>query len=303
MDRLKFVRPVGRLRQAAFEAVTKARPHLQRPVLVSTRMKHGSVADSSVSPPQSEQRVNLTSMSRGAGVVIFGSENRRAWHRTSVVGGEIARMNHVILRRTVVSSEDRIDKRFIRTNERIRVREVRVIDDEGNQLGIMAPFEALKIARERTLDLVEVSPTAQPPVCRIMDYGKYLYEQEKRERAAKKNQHQIVVKEVKFRINVDDHDYDTKKNHVLRFLAEGDKVKATIFFRGREMTRQGLGREILERLIRDIGEKGIVEFRPRQEGNTLHLILAPPKAQAPAKPPKPPKPQAPSVLPGPPAQS
>jgi len=157
-----------------------------------------------------------------------------------------------------------------------------VIDDEGNQLGIMTPFDALKIARERTLDLVEVSPTAQPPVCRIMDYGKYLYEQEKRERAAKKNQHQIVVKEVKFRINVDDHDYDTKKNHVLRFLAEGDKVKATIFFRGREMTRQGLGREILERLIKDIADKGIVEFRPRQEGNTLHLILAPPKEQKPA---------------------
>jgi translation initiation factor IF-3 len=141
----------------------------------------------------------------------------------------------------------------------------------------MPPFEALKIAREKNLDVVEVSPTAQPPVCRIMDYGKYLYQQEKREREAKKHQHQIVVKEVKFRINVDDHDYDTKKNHVLRFLAEGDKVKATIFFRGREMTRQGLGRTILDRLIKDLGDKAVVEFRPRQEGNTLHLILAPPK--------------------------
>jgi translation initiation factor IF-3 len=201
--------------------------------------------------------------------------------------------NHAILRPLEVSTEGRIDKRFIRTNERIRVREVRVIDHEGNQLGIMAPFEALKVAREKNLDLVEVSPTAQPPVCRIMDYGKYLYQQEKRERDAKKHQHQITVKEVKFRINVDDHDYETKKNHVLRFLGEGDKVKATIFFRGREMTRQGLGREILERLINDIGDKGIVEFRPRQEGNTLHLILAPPKAQPGAKQPKPPKPQAP----------
>ena len=162
-----------------------------------------------------------------------------------------------------------------------------MIDDEGNQLGIMTPFEALKIAREKTLDLVEVSPTAQPPVCRIMDYGKYLYQQEKREREAKKHQHQIVVKEVKFRINVDDHDYETKKNHVLRFLGEGDKVKATIFFRGREMTRQSLGRGILDRLIKDLGDKAIVEFRPRQEGNTLHLILAPPKAQPGAKPPGP----------------
>ena len=136
----------------------------------------------------------------------------------------------------------------------------------------MTPFDALKIAREKTLDLVEVSPTAQPPVCRIMDYGKYLYQQEKREREAKKHQHQIVVKEVKFRINVDDHDYETKRNHVLRFLAEGDKVKATIFFRGREMTRQSLGRGILDRLIKDLGDKAVVEFRPRQEGNTLHLI-------------------------------
>jgi translation initiation factor IF-3 len=193
-----------------------------------------------------------------------------------------------------VTAEDCIDKRFIRTNERIRAREIRVIDDEGNQLGIMPPFEALKKAREQSLDLVEVSPTAQPPVCRIMDYGKYLYQAEKREREAKKHQHQIVVKEVKFRINVDDHDYETKKNHVLRFLAEGDKVKATIFFRGREMTRQGLGRGILDRLIQDLGDKAVVEFRPRQEGNTLHLILAPPKVQAAAKPhaPKPDKPQA-----------
>jgi translation initiation factor IF-3 len=163
------------------------------------------------------------------------------------------------------------------------VREVRVIDDEGKQLGIMQPYEALRIAREKTLDLVEVSPTAQPPVCRIMDFGKYLYEQEKKERAAKKHQHVITVKEVKFRINVDEHDYETKKKHVLRFLDEGDKVKATIFFRGREMTRQSLGRGILERLITELGDKAIVEFRPRQEGNTMHVILAPPKAQVPKK--------------------
>jgi translation initiation factor IF-3 len=168
-----------------------------------------------------------------------------------------------------------------------------VIDDEGQQMGIMPPFEALKKARERNLDLVEISPTANPPVCRIMDYGKYLYQQEKKEREAKKHQKTITVKEVKFRINVDDHDYETKKNHVLRFLDEGDKVKATIFFRGREMTRTGLGREILERLIKDIGEHGIVEFRPRQEGNTLHLILAPKKTEAPKKEQRPPAPAQP----------
>ena len=152
-----------------------------------------------------------------------------------------------------------------------------MIGDEGEQIGIMPPFEALKMARSKNLDLVEISPTAQPPVCRIMDYGKYLYQQEKKEREAKKHQKTITVKEVKFRINVDDHDYETKKNHVLRFLDEGDKVKATIFFRGREMTRTGLGRQILERLIKDVEPHSIVEFRPRQEGNTLHAILAPKK--------------------------
>ncbi|PYX87807.1 MAG: translation initiation factor IF-3 [Acidobacteria bacterium] len=183
-----------------------------------------------------------------------------------------------------------MDKRFIRTNERIRAREIRVIGEDGELVGIMPPFEALKMAREKNLDLVEISASATPPVCRIMDYGKYLYQQEKKEREAKKHQKVITVKEVKFRINVDDHDYETKKNHVLRFLDEGDKVKATIFFRGREMTRTGLGREILERLIKDIADKGVVEFRPRQEGNTLHAILAPKKVEQPKKQPQP-KPQ------------
>jgi translation initiation factor IF-3 len=198
----------------------------------------------------------------------------------------------------VQQTEDCIDKRFIRMNERIRAREVRVIGAEGEQIGIMPPYEALKLAREKSLDLVEISPTAQPPVCRIMDYGKFLYQNEKREREAKKHQKTITVKEVKFRINVDDHDYETKKNHVLRFLEEGDKVKATIFFRGREMTRQSFGREILERLIKDVDQKGIVEFRPRQEGNTLHLILAPKKETgAKEKTAKPAQPKAPAPPP------
>ena len=162
-------------------------------------------------------------------------------------------------------------------NERIRAREIRVIDADGNQLGVIAPYDALKRAREQNLDLVEISPNAVPPVCRIMDYGKFLYEQEKKERAAKKNQKQIVLKEVKFSVNVDEHDYATKRNHVLRFLGEGDKVKASLRFRGREMAHQNLGREVLDRLVKEVGEKGIVEFRPRMEGNTMHVILAPPK--------------------------
>ena len=162
-------------------------------------------------------------------------------------------------------------------NDRIRAREIRVIDADGNQLGILTPYDAIKKAREQNLDLVEISPNAVPPVCRIMDYGKFLYEQEKKERAAKKNQKQIVLKEVKFSVNVDEHDYVTKRNHVLRFLSEGDKVKASLRFRGREMAHQNLGREVLDRLIREVGEKGIIEFRPRMEGNTMHAILAPPK--------------------------
>lgn len=183
-------------------------------------------------------------------------------------------------------------------NERIRAREIRVIDADGNQLGIMAPYDAVRKAREVNLDLVEISPNAMPPVCRIMDYGKYLYEQEKKERAAKKHQKQIVLKEVKFSVNVDEHDYVTKRNHVLRFLSEGDKVKASLRFRGREMAHQNLGRDVLERLVKDVGDKGIVEFRPRMEGNTMHVILAPPK-QTPGgkKPEKPHPPAQPPVVP------
>jgi translation initiation factor IF-3 len=171
-------------------------------------------------------------------------------------------------------------------NERIRAREVRVIDDEGQQIGVLAPFEALKKAREKGLDLVEISPTANPPVCRIMDYGKFLYEQEKKERAAKKKQKVITVKEVKFSVNVDEHDYEFKKNNVIRFLGEGDKVKASLRFRGREMAHTRLGRSVLERLVTDVGDRGIVEFRPRMEGNTMHLILAPTKTKESQKPPK-----------------
>ena len=170
-------------------------------------------------------------------------------------------------------------------NERIRAREIRVIGADGEQLGIMTPQDATRKAREQNLDLVEISATAVPPVCRIMDYGKFLYEQEKKERAAKKNQKQIVLKEVKFSVNVDEHDYVTKRNHVLRFLAEGDKVKASLRFRGREMAHRDLGRGVLDRLIKDVKDHAVIEFAPRMEGNTMHAILAPKKAEGkPSKP-------------------
>jgi translation initiation factor IF-3 len=149
-----------------------------------------------------------------------------------------------------------------------------VIDDAGQQLGIMPPPQALTIARQKGLDLVEISPTAVPPVCRIMDYGKYQYQEQKRAREAKKHQRIIEVKEIKFRPKVDEHDYQFKKKHIERFLADGDKVKATIFFRGREMAHPEIGRRILERLIGELGEAAIVESAPRQEGNQMHTILA-----------------------------
>ena len=172
-----------------------------------------------------------------------------------------------------------IDKRsaksFIRTNERIRAREVRVIDENGEQLGVMVPFEALKMARERALDLVEISPNAVPPVCKIQDYGKFLYEKDKSDRAARKRQKIIVIKEVKFSVTVDEHDYLTKKDRAVRFLGEGDKVKASLRFKGRQMAHRDLGYKIINRLILDIGDAGTVEFMPRMEGTTLHAILAP----------------------------
>ena len=159
-------------------------------------------------------------------------------------------------------------------NERIRVREIRVIDDTGQQLGIMPPQQALVIARQRGLDLVEVAPGAVPPVCRIMDFGKYQYQEQKRAREARRHQKVIEVKEIKFRPKVDEHDYQFKKKHIERFLADGDKVKATVFFRGREIAHPEIGRRILERLVADLGEVAIAETMPRMEGNQMHTILS-----------------------------
>lgn len=155
-----------------------------------------------------------------------------------------------------------------------------MVDDEGSQLGIMPPWEALKIARERGLDLVEVSPRAVPPVCRIINYGKYLYQQSKRQHDARKHQRSIELKEVKFRPRTGGHDFDVKKNHILRFLGEGSKVKATISFRGREMAHRDLGWSMMNRLIEEIAEEGAVETRPKQEGPNLTAIIAPKKPGA-----------------------
>jgi translation initiation factor IF-3 len=138
----------------------------------------------------------------------------------------------------------------------------------------MPPPQALAIARQKGLDLVEISATAVPPVCRIMDFGKYQYQEQKRQREAKRHQRVIEVKEIKFRPKVDEHDYQFKKKHIERFLSEGDKVKATIFFRGREMAHPEIGRRILERLIAELSDVAVAETSPRQEGNQMHTILS-----------------------------
>ena len=148
-----------------------------------------------------------------------------------------------------------------------------MIDEEGEQLGVMTPLHAIKLAKEKQLDLVEISPNAQPPVCRIMNYGKYLYQLKKKANVAKKKQKTIKVKEIKFRPKTDNHDYEFKKNNILRFLSEGDKVKASVTFRGREMAHKNIGRQMILRLIEDLSEKGIVEGNPKMEGNHMFVIL------------------------------
>jgi translation initiation factor IF-3 len=165
-----------------------------------------------------------------------------------------------------------------RINERIRVPEVRVIDEEGQQVGVMKTPDALALAQEKDLDLVEVAPEARPPVCRILDYSKYKYEQAQKVKQARKHQQQIVVREIKFRPKIAEHDYDTKKNHVERFLKHKDKVKVTIMFRGREVTHPERGTMILDRLAEELAEIGVVEQRPMQEGRNMTMMMAPSKA-------------------------
>lgn len=173
----------------------------------------------------------------------------------------------------------------MRINDRIRVPEVRVTTEEGEALGVMQTRDALRVAREKGLDLVEVAPTAQPPVCRIIDFGKFQYEAKKKANEAKKKQVIITVKEVKFRPGTDDHDYNFKMKHARQWLEEGDKVKATIFFRGREITHRELGTELLKQLEADLSDLGDVETRPRMEGNQMFLVFSPKKAKT-AKPQK-----------------
>jgi len=157
--------------------------------------------------------------------------------------------------------------------------QVRLIDAEGNQAGVVSIREAIAKAQEAALDLVEIAPTAKPPVCRIMDYGKFLFEQNKKRHAAKKKQKQIQVKEIKFRPGTDEGDYQVKLRNLIRFLEEGDKAKITLRFRGRELAHQEIGMQLLKRVETDLAEHGVVEQFPKMEGRQMVMVLSPKKQQ------------------------
>ena len=167
-----------------------------------------------------------------------------------------------------------------RINEQITCRECRLIGYDGAQMGIYMLTEAQRVADNAGLDLVEIAPNAEPPVCRVMDYGKFKYEQARKVKMARKNQSKIEIKEMKFRPKIDVGDYTTKKKHVLRFLEDGCKVKITIMFRGREMAHPEIGLSILERLAEDLKEVAVIEQQPKMEGRNMHMLIAPLPGQA-----------------------
>jgi len=170
-----------------------------------------------------------------------------------------------------------IQHRDLRINHQIRAKEVRVVDESGKQIGVMPIEEARARAEEAGLDLVEIAPNADPPVCKIIDYGKFKYQLSKKAQEARKNQKTTQLKEIKFRPKIDEHDYQFKKNHIIRFLTAGHMVKVTVMFRGREMVHTEMGRRILDRLIVDLEELARVEREPKLEGRNMSMIFAPKK--------------------------
>ncbi|SEE63071.1 bacterial translation initiation factor 3 (bIF-3) [Jiangella alba] len=197
------------------------------------------------------------------------------------------RGGHSCFRGVVEAPPRRIQEEGIsaepRINDRIRVSEVRLVGPNGEQVGIVRIEDALRLAAEADLDLVEVAPGARPPVAKLMDYGKFKYESAMKERAARRNQSHVLIKEQKLRPKIDKHDYETKKRAVERFLAEGDKVKVTIMFRGREQSRPELGFRLLQRLAEDVNELGFVESSPKQDGRNMIMVLGPHRKKADAK--------------------
>ena len=166
-------------------------------------------------------------------------------------------------------------KKFIRTNDKIRVPQVRLIGPDGNQLGVVSTQKAQELANQADLDLVEVAPSANPPVCRIIDFSKFKYDQEKKEREAKKHQKQGKLKEIRLKPNIDDHDYETKVKQAIAFLKKKDKVKINLFFRGRQMEHRDLGRKVLDKFIIDTQNDGTLEKNPALEGRVISMVIAP----------------------------
>jgi translation initiation factor IF-3 len=201
---------------------------------------------------------------------------RGAGSLATATGAFLVRRPHRATREEQHISEPRI-------NDRIRVPEVRLVGPNGEQVGIVRVEDALRLAQEADLDLVEVAPTARPPVCKLMDFGKFKYETALKAREARKNQINTVIKEIKLRPKIDPHDYGTKKGHVVRFLKAGDKVKVTIMFRGREQSRPELGYRLLQRLAEDVAELGFVESSPKQDGRNMIMVLGPTKKKAEAR--------------------
>jgi translation initiation factor IF-3 len=222
-------------------------------------------------------------------------------HRTA----DIVRRFRVRTRPTDRKGDAPISTTDARINDRIRAREVRLVGANGEQIGVKPLPEALHIARENDLDLVEVAPNANPPVCKIMDFGKFKYEQDVRRKESRRKTTNVVIKEMKFRPKIDEHDYSTKTKHVERFLSEGSKVKITIMFRGREMAHPELGKKILDRIAEQVKDVGNVEAAPRVDGRNMLMVLAPVKKQEPKtasskpKPPAPPSTEAPAPAPAP----
>ena len=171
----------------------------------------------------------------------------------------------------------------LRINDRIRVTEVRLVGPSGETVGIVPTADALRLAQEADLDLVEIAPMARPPVCKLMDYGKFKYENAQKAREARRNQTNVIIKEMKLRPKIDEHDYETKKGHVVRFLRAGDKVKITIMFRGREQHRPELGFRLLQKLSEDVSELGFVESSPKQDGRNMVMVLGPHRKKSEAK--------------------
>jgi len=166
-------------------------------------------------------------------------------------------------------------KKELYINEEIRGKELRVIDSDGSQLGILSAQQALSLAEEKNLDLVMISPQAKPPVCKIMDYGKYRFEQARREKEKRKNQKVVDIKEVRLSLNIDTHDFNTKLNHALKFISKGDKVKVSIRFRGREMGHPEIGTQIMRRFADECAEVAVIEKQPKLEGRSMLMFLAP----------------------------